>query len=420
MLNEYDDIDELFRRAAEGYPLNTATSQWEKVSKGLEDKTFEEESISKPRSYRSLLLLLLTLPILWICNKNPIGTSSSIAKIETPKRNGKPSSTDKINNVINKQNALIKEDVKTIPSLKKEEKLTVSKSFEPGNRFAVKVKFSQLLKAKEANTSFTKNEVKLNLMYNNIEEGDGETNKAELTLKADYFKQIDKESPINNIDKTVAQDMGNNNVNTSVINVEKKHKQGKFYTGIIVIGDLSTIKYQEVKQPGVGIGILLGYKLSRIISLETGAYIEKKFYYTSGKYFNPKRSYSQPNTSLLNAEGNCLMLEMPINLKYNFKTSAKSSWSSIAGFTSYLITNENYDYTFETSGQVGSRYIKYNEKSVNILSAINLGISYEYQLNKKATIKLEPTVKLPLRGIGYGRLPITSTGLNIGIMKGIF
>src|SRR5687767_2001881 len=75
MLSTNDDMDELFRRAADSYPLNTNGADWEKVRENMEtDKKEDGTSSSNATSgkwYKKLFLLLFLLPLVWICNKYP-------------------------------------------------------------------------------------------------------------------------------------------------------------------------------------------------------------------------------------------------------------------------------------------------------------------------------------------------------------
>src|SRR4051812_38811696 len=56
-----DDMDELIRRAAEDYPLNTSGADWERVKKGMESGTVQKRS-------KKGWLLVLPLLIFWISN----------------------------------------------------------------------------------------------------------------------------------------------------------------------------------------------------------------------------------------------------------------------------------------------------------------------------------------------------------------
>ena len=61
-----DDMDELYRRAAEDYPLNTNSADWNAVLKKIYvDGTGSRGNKKDNKNYKWLLLLLL-LPAAWI------------------------------------------------------------------------------------------------------------------------------------------------------------------------------------------------------------------------------------------------------------------------------------------------------------------------------------------------------------------
>jgi len=65
-----DDMDEVFRRAAENYPLDTNSANWNKVLSALQGmETPNPIPEKKGNKNRRFLWLLLLLPLGLICNK---------------------------------------------------------------------------------------------------------------------------------------------------------------------------------------------------------------------------------------------------------------------------------------------------------------------------------------------------------------
>jgi len=60
-----DDMDELFRRAAKDYPLDTNSSDWNKVAAALVDSEGAPAPVKKKRSFLGLLMLI---PLSMICH----------------------------------------------------------------------------------------------------------------------------------------------------------------------------------------------------------------------------------------------------------------------------------------------------------------------------------------------------------------
>ncbi|MDE3142926.1 MAG: hypothetical protein KGL19_02145, partial [Bacteroidota bacterium] len=167
-------------------------------------------------------------------------------------------------------------------------------------------------------------------------------------------------------------------------------------------------------------GIIVGYQLNKKLSIETGLMWDKKYYYSDGKYFSTKNLTLPPNVTIQYLDGNCNMVELPVNLRYIFKSSGKITWTSSLGFSSYLMKNENYEYTYDNSGSIYQRYKTYNTASDFWFSMMNLSIGYNRKLGKIGDLRIEPFIKIPLKGVGIGALPITSTGINIGLTRKLF
>jgi hypothetical protein len=203
----------------------------------------------------------------------------------------------------------------------------------------------------------------------------------------------------------------------------EKNKTHFFYAGIIGGGDVSTIEFQSVKNTGFSAGILLGYQLNKKLSVESGFMYDKKFYYTNGKYFSTAKIDIPPYIDLLNVNGDCYMFELPINIKYNWTATAKSSWFSTLGMSSYFMKKENYNYSYEYTAWPNQPYNgskPYTDSSVNWFGVINLSAGYTHTLGKAGSLRIEPYLKIPLQRLGIGNLSIWSSGIYVSFVKKIF
>ncbi|HLY68147.1 MAG TPA: hypothetical protein VKR53_00375, partial [Puia sp.] len=209
----------------------------------------------------------------------------------------------------------------------------------------------------------------------------------------------------------------------------KKMNPGKtkihfLYAGVVGGGDVSTVAFQTVKNTGYTAGILLGYQLNKKLSIESGFMFDKKYYYTDGKYFSTAKINIPSTISILNANGDCYMFELPVNIKYNWTSTAKSNWFSTIGFSSYFMKKENYNYEYEyagwppNNGLFGSK--SYSESTANWFSVINLSGGYTHTLGKAGSLRIEPYLKVPLQKLGVGNLSIWSTGIYVSFVKKIF
>ena len=124
-----------------------------------------------------------------------------------------------------------------------------------------------------------------------------------------------------------------------------------------------------------------------------------------------------PGYNLLNVDGICNMWEIPVNVRYNFNTSLRMKWFATAGLSTYLMTSEKYAYRVESSWNTEDSSWNIHKPSQYLFSIVNLSAGFEQRVGKIGNLRLEPYVRIPLSGIGTGKLPILSAGLNIGFTR---
>lgn len=189
-----------------------------------------------------------------------------------------------------------------------------------------------------------------------------------------------------------------------------------FYLQALVSPDISTVKFQKISGLGYSAGLLLGYRINKRWNVEAGALWEKKLYYTKGEYFDKaKLGQYWNNAEIYSVNGNCNMITIPLNIRYNFSAGRKSDWFITGGMSSYLMNKEYYDYTYEYYGDIHTRGYAYKEKSQIWMAAINLGAGYERNIGKSYQFRIEPYFRLPVSGMGKGNLSLNSGGIFIGI-----
>jgi hypothetical protein len=194
--------------------------------------------------------------------------------------------------------------------------------------------------------------------------------------------------------------------------------QKGLYAGIVAGVDFSTVKLQEINRVGYNAGVVVGYRISKRIAVESGAIWTKKNYYSDGKYFDDSKIPYTPGRTLLEVNGWCRMVEIPVTARYFFNVKGKNSWYLTAGLSSYLMNKESYSYLFEHNNYTYTTNKSYDNASQNWFSIINAGVGYERRWGKKTTVRVEPYLKVPVNGIGFGSLPVSSIGLNIGLTVG--
>jgi hypothetical protein len=399
-----DDMDELIRRAAEDYPLNTSGADWERVKKGMESGNVQKKS-------KKGWLLVLPLLFFWISN--------TFIAYQEGYKNGRAvfNSTEKNLNTNNsKTTGTIYLPSSTIPGASN----TIPGEIKLRTSPDVLIDISNVkhpVLSKNQNTTFIS----------------GDRNKTKQIIKSGFESTSDKnlsDPPLQRFDfidyihnaqlVTILplSIIGRNSIAKTdiktAINKKEKNNKGNFYAAVLLGADLSTVKLQTLSKPGISSGIKLGYNFRGKWSVETGVLYSMKSYYSDGKYFNYKVN---PSIKINNVDGICHMIEIPLDIKFKFAQIKNHSFYTSVGMSSYLMKKEDYNYDYDWYGQPYYANKTYTNSTNNLFSIININFGYQHKLGKSSTYRIEPYSKIPIKGLGIGNLPITSFGLNFLISK---
>lgn len=466
-----DDMDELFRNAAANYPLKTGEGDWNAIAGRLKPAGEELPPVGKPsgKLYRWLWLLLLT-PLFFIDHlpEQGKGKKATVAvnggtSIQVA---GKPVSVDAVKGNTNETivpatQAANEPDSQTVITAGAQGSLsgkqvasvhtpvTIHDNAQKNNGQATAVnkdayRYSighqttgpgRKEAAKSNNDPVREVEVELGDTGVPIPQTAAGTTSGEV-IKADSAANVQQPTPATAAAQQQAAAIDSAAIanqqaktNDPVITAlpakaapkdDKKDKVQKgFYIGIVASPDISTVKGQKVSNVGYGAGILAGYRISRRIAVETGILWDKKYYYSNGEYFSTKKIPPAQNMNIIDVDGWCRMFEIPVNVRYFFKTGKKSTWYASAGLSSYIMNREAYDYQYKWGNYTRTVNWGYDNATRNWFSIIHAGIGYERKIGVLGNLRVEPYLKIPAGGIGIGNLPVTSMGLNIGITRSI-
>lgn len=418
-----DDMDDVFRKAADNYPLDTKSADWNKVLSALQG----ENNVASPTADRKnkngrLLWLLLLVPFGLICNKlySP-GSSDKSAPTETAaikqqpagkeedkaKRNtGSPANTgfsagniedpDPIQKIGSDNPAIA--DVPSKARLKSDPGFSAGKQGEKG-----RAGYTNRSRNDQSDTEDIR-------LYSGQKESSFRNYVFRIFFARDPFGQ-----PTGIMNRNLASIKNPYEMNGKQVPASR---QKKFYAGLVGGIDVTTVKFQKVENKGTDYGVLLGYQFNRKWSIESGVYLANKYYYTDGKYLNTSKIYMPPNAWIDEASGDCKMIEVPVSVRYNFAVNKKSTWFSTLGTSSYFMKEEKYvyQYYYGSAGPVPHGK-KYKNSSNNLFSNISVSGGYTHRLGNVADLRIEPYVKIPISGMGIAKLPLFSTGVHVGITK---
>lgn len=179
--------------------------------------------------------------------------------------------------------------------------------------------------------------------------------------------------------------------------------------------DKSTVKFKYGYTPGINLGLLVGYHFNDKWAIKTGGIYTQKNYKLAGEDFTAPKGTWVSLYKLEEVEGYCRMWEVPLLVSYTISNTAKKSVTLNTGLSSYFMTNENYDYSYYSNGLPITRGASYNSTDTHVMSIIHLSAGFEKRVSNKMSLLVEPYAKIPLGGVGFGNIRLSSFGINFSV-----
>lgn len=474
-----ENMDELFRKAGDEYPLKTNFGDWDAIAAALKEPVIEPgNSIKEPNGKKRLLWLLLLLPLMFayplynnIGKKEPaannnIKENKELSNTTTPSLDKNNNEASKKGNATNNDKLVTKPDSATTNESRPTNNAVTSNkniaatsnSNAPGN-IAKNTKPAKNANTKSKGNILGKYDSAGKTIANKKSSGSKQkgslNNDAKSDLQAGFSAQQKVADDNNNLSSSIPP--GNHlpnkqNANTAnqtttetAINIgadtalktkaevsekdtaavakndttaNKKVKKTPpikrtgLYVGLGAALDATTIKLQKINHVGYEFAFVAGYRLNNTWSIESGLKLDQKKYYSKGKYFD-KKNTGIPTASYIHfLNGTCDMIEIPLNVKYDFRSKKLSGFYAVAGLSSYIIKKEDYNYFATHSGNDYYADRSYKNSGNNLFSILNLSAGYQFIFKNNSSLRVEPYLKVPLSGLGIGKMPFTSTGLS--------
>jgi cytoskeletal protein RodZ len=186
--------------------------------------------------------------------------------------------------------------------------------------------------------------------------------------------------------------------------------RSRFGIRAVLSPDLSSVGLFHFEMPGTNVGLLVEYRLSNRLQLQTGVIHSIKNYSATAENYAPTYwKYIKVKPTSIN--GVCKMIDLPLNLRYNVLNGTRHDLFMTGGLTSYIMLSEKYKYKYAIedpdlrkswSGKRGGEYY---------FSVANFSLGYERQFLPGFTWQVEPFIKVPLGRVGYGKVKLISAGV---------
>lgn len=198
--------------------------------------------------------------------------------------------------------------------------------------------------------------------------------------------------------------------------VPKSAHESRFYVALVGAPDVSTVRFFSIEKPMANVGVVLEYRLTSRLRVSTGLlrstkqYVARRADYDFGAYAaNITHRYFD------DVDGSCTVLDVPLNLRYDLLTRPQYRLYGSAGLSSFFMQREQYSYAYTENYRPGYWQGEYVNVNRHYLSVLNLSAGYERALSARWSLQAEPYLKLPLAGIGNGKLRLTSAGVFLGV-----
>lgn len=203
------------------------------------------------------------------------------------------------------------------------------------------------------------------------------------------------------------------NVSTSGISygISTSRNTSRFALGLVLSPDLSTAgSISNFSDIGYKAGVTLEYRLSPRLSITGGLLQSDVRYIASGNDYSPPEGYWSNGVIPDETVGRCILIDIPVSLKYEFIRFNRSRFFATAGLSSYIMLNE--DYQFHYSGYNTGQTDSWSDKTGtrHWLSNAGFSIGYEMDIHQNWSLRAEPFLKVPLKEVGWGNVNLYSMG----------
>ncbi|WP_423146825.1 hypothetical protein [Rubrolithibacter danxiaensis] len=205
------------------------------------------------------------------------------------------------------------------------------------------------------------------------------------------------------------------NLNKTTKSEERKNKTFKlplslaFSTG----PDFSSVNSLIGNKATWSFGIMLNAAISNKFSLSTGVKYGGKDYNASGFNYNLSPSLKSQITEI---EGSCNVLEIPLRASYTVFSKKPNSITLNSGLSSYLMLKERYVFKYTPQSKINDYVLQEHNANQHYLSILDISASFKTKLKgQKAALGIEPYIKVPLQGIGEGKVNLKSSGISLNL-----
>jgi hypothetical protein len=161
-------------------------------------------------------------------------------------------------------------------------------------------------------------------------------------------------------------------------------------------------------------GAVIGYQLNKNISLQTGFFAGSKKYIAGPTDYKAKAGTYWSTVEIVEVDANCLVYEIPLNLRYDILPGKATNIFATAGLSSYIMKKEDYEYSYNRYGYAHYAASAYKGNK-HPFSVLRLSAGVERKLSKNFSLNTAPALSVPLAGVGEGQVKLYSAEIMLGL-----
>jgi hypothetical protein len=399
------DMDDLFRKASENYPLKVGSDRWEEIASKL-DKNPSPAKKTNKRDYKKYLFLFLFLfAFLFLFDYFLTNNSDQ-------KNAGQKNYLDKTNSTIEQTISVTRDKPGPVTNSTPSSNNNGSSEFTTGSLEKQASKPITIFPFNAVHPAATTDSKEIRNNAGNYLSGTKTRN--------DVFAEPLRRSTAPFLNLQLEKGKGIEILPFTLQRREPgKNKTHSFYHGVSAGAGVTRIMKQEVNKAGFEIGVIGGYRLNDRFSLETGLSFANKYYQTAGEHFSMKTvgSSMPAGMKIMEVESNTQLLQIPLHIRYAILSKTRHRVIAAAGVSTYILMKESNSYHMMMNGAGSMMYSTYKNRPVYIAGSFDLLIGYEKTIGARTDLRIEPYLQLPLKGVGVGELQLKTAGLRLVLTR---
>jgi hypothetical protein len=198
---------------------------------------------------------------------------------------------------------------------------------------------------------------------------------------------------------------------------DKNKTRNNFFFSFSTGPDISATGGDKLGKIKLLAGAGLGFTYKDRLTIRSGFYTGRKIYTSSPASYHPPANFWNYYPNLEKVDADCKVYEIPLSLSYHFGHSSKQNLFVSAGMSSYLMKKEtyNYYYKYNTAGPTIEKKLTIQNKNKHYFSVLTLSGGFQKNIGRSIAVMVEPYYKLPLGGVGFGKVKLSSGGVLLSV-----